>query len=245
MAGFAGRTTDVIDLPVVPYPAVTLFIDLGDAMLIDDARGVRERGSVVAGLAPRGARGHGKDVECVQIRLSPEIAHAVFGTALSGSVFALDDVWSAQMPDRLRALDSWDDRFALAEAALTERYEVGRAVDPEVTFVWQRMVARRGRVRIERLAEETGWSRKRLWARFRRQIGLSPKHAARLVRFDHAVHRLAAGESPAAVAAETGYVDQAHLHHEVKAFAGITPAAVAGAQWLAVDHVAWARSTGL
>ncbi|WP_244223870.1 helix-turn-helix domain-containing protein [Amycolatopsis circi] len=75
----------------------------------------------------------------------------------------------------------------------------------------------------------------------RGQLGLSPKRAAQLVRFDHAVHRLAAGESPAAVAADSGYVDQSHLHHEVKAFAGVTPAAAANAPWLAVDEVAWSR----
>ncbi|WP_132877508.1 helix-turn-helix domain-containing protein [Tamaricihabitans halophyticus] len=241
MAGFAGNTTDVVDLPVVPHPAVALFIDLGDAMLVDDARGARERGSVIAGLAPEAVRGRGQHIECVQVRLSPEIAHRVLGTELSGTVVALDDVWPAQLPDRLRALDSWDDRFALVEAALTKRYAAGHSVDPEVAFVWQRMVARRGQVRIEQLADETGWSRKRLWTRFRRQIGLAPKRAAQLVRFDHAVHRLAADQSPASVAAESGYVDQAHLHHEVRAFAGVTPSAVAGAQWLAVDDVAWPR----
>ncbi|RRO15641.1 AraC family transcriptional regulator [Saccharopolyspora rhizosphaerae] len=241
MAGFAGETTDVVDLPVVPHPAVTLFVDLGDALLIDDARGVRERGGVVAGLAPRGVRGSGQDIECLQVRLAPDVAHAVLGTTLSGSVLALGDVWPSHLPDQLRDLASWDDRFALVEAALAERYEAGRSVDPEVAFAWRRLVERRGQVRIERLADEIGWSRKRLWARFSRQIGLGPKRAAQLVRFDHAVHRLVAGESPASVAAGSGYVDQAHLHHEVKEFAGLTPAAVAGAQWLAVDDVAWAR----
>lgn len=225
---FAGKTTDVVDLPVVPYPAVTLFIDLGDGLLIDDARGTRAHGSVVAGLAQEGLRGRGQNIECIQIRLSPEIAPAVLGTALSGSVVALEDLWPARMPDRLRVLDSWDDWFALVEAALTERYEAGCSVDPEVAFVWQRMVAQRGQVRIEQLARETGWSRKLLWARFRRQVGLRPKRAAQLVRFDDAVHRRAAGESPASVAAGSGYVDQAHLHHDVMSFARVTPAAVAG-----------------
>ena len=102
------------------------------------------------------------------------------------------------------------------------------------------MVVARGRVRVERLASEVGWSRKRLWTRFRSQIGLTPKRAAQLVRFDHAAHRLAAGQSAASVAADGGYVDQSHLHRDVVAFAGVTPAAVAGAPFLAVDEVAWA-----
>ena len=106
--------------------------------------------------------------------------------------------------------------------------------------MWLRMVTSHGGARVEGLAAETGWSRKRLWSRFRAQIGLTPKRAAQLVRFDHAAHRLAAGHSAARVAAEIGYADQSHLHRDVKAFAGVTPRAVAAAPWLAVDDVAWA-----
>ena len=128
----------------------------------------------------------------------------------------------------------------ITEAALARRYQAGRAADPEVAFAWRQMVASRGCLRVERLAAEVGWSRKRLWSRFRSQIGLTPKRAAQLVRFDHAAHRLAAGHSAALVAAESGYTDQSHLHRDVKTFAGVTPTAVAAAPWLAVDDFAWA-----
>jgi AraC-like DNA-binding protein len=101
------------------------------------------------------------------------------------------------------------------------------------------MVTNQGRVRVERLAAEAGWSRKRLWSRFRSQIGLTLKCAAQLVRFDHAAHRLAAGHSAALVAAESGYADQSHLHRDVMTFAGVTPTAVAAEPWLAVDDIAW------
>ncbi|HEY7486164.1 MAG TPA: helix-turn-helix domain-containing protein [Streptosporangiaceae bacterium] len=98
-------------------------------------------------------------------------------------------------------------------------------------------------MRIDGLADEVGWSRKRLWARFRAQLGITPKRAARLVRFDHAAHLLAAGHAAASVATQSGYVDQAHLHREVKTFAGLTPTAVAVAPWLAIDDVAWPASS--
>jgi AraC-like DNA-binding protein len=246
MAGFRDRATDPVDLRVVPYPAVTVVVDFGDGLLVvDDVSGRQQRGSVVAGLAPGSLRGLGRDIECLQIRLSPVVAHAVLGDSpqLGGSVVALDDLWGRDVTrtqEQLRAAVSWDDRFAIAEAALGRRHEAGRAVDPEIAFAWGQMVKSRGRVRVDQLAAELGWSRKRLWSRFRSQIGLTPKRAAQLVRFDHAAHRLAAGHSAARVAAESGYVDQSHLHRDVMAFAGVTPTAVAVAPWLAVDDVAWA-----
>jgi AraC-like DNA-binding protein len=245
MAGFRARTTELVDLGVVPYPAFTLAVNLGDGLLaVDDISGRRQESSVVVGLAPSGVRGRGRDIECLQVRLSPVVAHAVLGVSseLGGMVVCLDDLWgrdAARTQEQLRAAGSWDDRFAIAEAALVRRHEAGRAVEPEVAFVWGQMVTNLGGVRIERLAAEVGWSRKRLWSRFRAQIGLNPKRAAQLVRFDHAAHRLAAGHSAARVAAEIGYVDQSHLHRDVMAFASVTPTAVAVAPWLAVDNVAW------
>ena len=141
--------------------------------------------------------------------------------------------------ERLRAAGSWEERFAIAEAALARRHDAVRAVDPEVIFCWGQVVASRGRVRVERLVGEIGWSRKRLWSRFRAQVGLTPKRAAQLIRFDHAAHRLAAGHSAALVAADSGYADQSHLHRDVMAFAGMKPTAVAVSPFLAVDDVAW------
>src|SRR5215470_17060056 len=246
MAGFSDRAKDLVDLPVVPYPAVTLVIDLGHRpLLVEHANGQPRRGSLAAGLAPGAVRARGRDIECLQVRLSPLAAHAVLGAGsqLGGTVVALDDLWgrdAARTEEQLRAARSWDDRFAIARAALARRYEAGRAADPEVAFAWRQMVASRGQVRVERLAAGTGWSRKRLWSRFGAQIGLTPKRAAQLIRFDHAAHRLAAGHSAALVAADSGYADQSHLHRDVMAFAGVTPTAVAVAPWLAVDPVAWA-----
>ncbi len=247
MAGFTSRAKNLVDLQVVPYPAVTLFIDLGDGVLVDQASGQQQRGGLVVGLAPSGVRGRGRNIECLQVRMSPVVAHVVLGPSaeLGETAVTLDDLWGNDAvisQDQLRAAGSWAERFAIAEAALARRHREGGAADPEVAFAWGLVVTSRGRVRVEQLAAEAGWSRRRLWSRFRSQIGLTPKRAAQLVRFDHAAHRLAAGHGAALVAAETGYTDQSHLHRDVKTFTGVTPTAVAGAAWLAVDDIAWAAS---
>lgn len=233
-------------MSVVPYPAVTVFIDLGEGLTVDDASGHRERGSVVAGLAPGPVfRGRGKSIECLQVRLSPVVARSVLAASseLSGTVASFADLWgrdAARTQERLKAATSWQHRFELAAAAIARRVEAGRAADPEVTFAWRQMLRSRGQVRVADLAAKAGWSRKRLWSRFGSQIGLTPKRAAQLIRFDHAAHRLAAGHDAAMVAFECGYADQSHLHRDVASFAGTTPAALATAPWLNVDPVAWA-----
>lgn len=122
---------------------------------------------------------------------------------------------------------------------LPRRLQSRSSVDPEVVWAWHQIVVSRGLIRVDGLAAEVGWSRKRLWSRFHSQIGLPPKRAARLVRFDHAVHRLTAGEDAAQVAAECGYADQSHLHRDVVVFTGVTPTGVANQPWLAVDAIAW------
>jgi AraC-like DNA-binding protein len=247
MAGFSDRANDLLDVAMVPHPALTVLFDLGDTpIVVEEGNGQQQRERVVAGLAPKGARGRGLagTFECLQVRLSPAVAYSVLGASseLGGRMVALDDLWgrdAVRTQEQLRAAGSWDDRFAIAEAAVARRSDSRRVVDREVSVAWERMVASRGLVRVERLAAEVGWSRRRLWSRFRSQIGLTPKRAAQLVRFDHAAHHLVAGHGAAQVAADNGYVDQSHLNREVLAFAGVTPTAIAAAPFLAVDDVAW------
>ncbi|MEV1075682.1 AraC family transcriptional regulator [Micromonospora parva] len=246
MAGFSHRARAPVDIAMVAHPSVTLFVDLseGDGLTYD-VGGRHERGAVVVGLLPGDVRTTGRGAgECLQIRLEPVAAAAVLGSPsdICGLVVALDDVWGCaaeRAEARLRAAASWDERFAIATKILGRRLVARRPADPEVAQAWRRTRASRGRVRIDRLADEVGWSRKRLLSRFRSQLGITPKRAARLVRFDHAAHLLAAGHSAATVAAASGYVDQSHLHRDVKEFSGQTPTAVAAAAWLAIDDVAW------
>ncbi|CAL9669418.1 hypothetical protein SUDANB140_07398 [Streptomyces sp. enrichment culture] len=249
MAGFTQSVPAFVDMAMVAHPSVTLLIDLSESEgLRHDTRGRRGRGSFVAGLLPGEVRAAGTVGTCLQIRLGPPEASAVLGASsdLTGGVESFSDVWGSgarQAEDELRAAGSWDERFAIAARLLRRRTADRRPVDPEVLRAWRRMLTARGRVRVGGLADEVGWSRKRLSARFGAQLGIAPKRAARLVRFDHAAHLLATGLGPAAAAHASGYVDQSHLHREVGEFTGLTPTAVAAAPWLAIDDVAWPESS--
>jgi methylphosphotriester-DNA--protein-cysteine methyltransferase len=95
-----------------------------------------------------------------------------------------------------------------------------------VRWAWRRLVRSGGAVPIGALAREVGWSHKHLITKFRQQVGLAPKTAARLVRFEHVWRRLGDG-GPAhwdRIAADGGYADQSHLIRDFREFTGGSPA---------------------
>jgi AraC-like DNA-binding protein len=81
-----------------------------------------------------------------------------------------------------------------------------------------------GSVDLERLAAQTGLSRFQVLRAFKRRYGLPP-HAYHLrVRIGLAQGLLRAGQPPASVAAEYGFVDQSHFSKHFKRLVGVTPA---------------------
>jgi transcriptional regulator GlxA family with amidase domain len=147
---------------------------------------------------------------------------------IRGLTIDLNDVLGAagrRLAEQLRDAPTWSRRFALVNEFLLRRLERGPRPSPEVGRAWQRLVATSGAVPIGRIAGEVGWSHRHLIAKFQQQIGLSPKTAARLVRFDGVWRRLDASRPPswAQIAGEAGYADQAHLIRDFREFTGTTP----------------------
>jgi AraC-like DNA-binding protein len=148
---------------------------------------------------------------------------------LGGRLLDLVEVLGAdgrRLAEQLRETSSWRQRLALVDRFLLER---GPRPSPEVGWAWRRLVATGGAVPIGQLAREVGWSHKHLLAKFRRQVGLRPKTAARLIRFDGVLSRLDGRRRLdwGRVAREVGYADQAHLVREFRQFTGTTPTAFA------------------
>lgn len=241
-----------LDLRVAGAPSVTVMIEFGDReVIVDDAAGRRRLDGFVAGLALEPLRVRSERAACIELRLSPVGgAYSLLGVAptdLGRNVVAVDDLWgrrARQLREQLADARTWDERFVLTTSFLAQCDRTDRAPDPEVVAGWEQILAARGRVQVGALAESLGWSRKRLWARFESQIGLTPKRAAMLVRFRSAVDGLLAGRPAAAVAAECGYTDQAHLCRDVSIFAHGTPGALASHHLPAIAghrHRAWGK----
>jgi AraC-like DNA-binding protein len=169
----------------------------------------------------------------LELWLDPLAAYRLLGQPLeelSGHLVDLAEVLGPdgrRLGERLRAAPTWQQRFAQLDRFLLRRLAGGPRPAPEVGRAWARLVASGGRVPIGRLAAEVGWSHKRLLARFRRQVGLRPKTAARLVRFEGVLGRLDERRPLdwGQVAREVGYADQAHLIREFHQFTGMTPTA--------------------
>jgi AraC-like DNA-binding protein len=218
----------------VPFPGVPLILGLESGWEIDRSG---RRHSFLAGLHDRPTLIRGeRRWSCIELQLTPLGAHRLVNVPmheLRNGSFELDELLpaAAELTDRLCDAPSWETRFDLLEAFLARRLADSAPPSPEIEWSWQRLVNARGLVRIGDLERETGWSPRRLIARFREQIGLPPKAAARVIRFDRAATALRSGAatSLAALAYDCGYADQPHLNREFRELAGTTPAAFGAA----------------
>jgi AraC-like DNA-binding protein len=84
----------------------------------------------------------------------------------------------------------------------------------------------RGRITVRALREATGASERSLERAFLREVGLSPRNLAAVLRVQAALLLRDAEPSWATLAAELDYVDQPHLTREFRRVAGLPPRAL-------------------
>lgn len=150
--------------------------------------------------------------------------HAVaFADLLDPSVEAEARAWA----DQVMHAQDFAGRAAVTDAFLLHR--LGRAAPlPELIVRAVAHIARTtaGPDRVVALASELACSERTLRRHFREELGLSVKRFARITRFQraHAYLQKSRRADWAGAAAHFGYVDQAHLIHEYREFAGTTPA---------------------
>lgn len=209
-----------------PGGDVVVIVSFGEDWSIDGDR----LQSFAAGLRDRQVatrhegRSHG-----IQIDLSPPAAHRLFGLPLyelaEGQVPLEHVLEEPFLAERLHGAGTWEGRFHLLDVLLARRLDDAEPSSREILWAWTRLVETGGAARIGDLARELGWSRKRIVARFREEIGLPPKRAARLLRFERARALAESATRPewAWIAREAGYYDQSHLINDFRSVTGRTP----------------------
>jgi AraC-like DNA-binding protein len=258
----------------LPSPFLTLIITLDEPLVMlahpDHRQPPGTFGALLGGLHSAPALiTHDGAQSGIQVALRPLGARALLGLP-AGELAEVDlpaetvlGGACAELRARTVAATSWPERFAILNEILLRRAGPGLGrpgpagpgsagtvpapeVAPEVAWAWRQLLASGGTVRIADLAAGTGWSGRHLTGRFRTEIGLTPKAAARVIRFDRARHLLIrhaqaiSGAAPAPagsagsdgyrladLAAACGYFDQAHLAREFRSLAGCPPS-----QWL-------------
>ena len=233
--GYAERATGPVTFRELPCTYTPVIIDLDAGWSVADGRTESapiRLGSFVAGLTdgPVLVR-HEGSARCLQVNLTPLGARRLWGlpmSELANHSVPIQDVlgrWGHELVQRVGDAPDWATRFALVDRALRARLAEAPPVDSELAWSLGQLVGSGGGAVIGNLADELGWSHRRLIARFRDAVGLPPKLVARIVRFERLLTLLAADGAVdwAGAAATCGYFDQAHLVREVRDLAGITP----------------------
>jgi AraC-like DNA-binding protein len=185
------------------------------------------------------------------VRFTPLGAHLFLHLAMDSltdravPLEQIDRRLAALVSDHVMVARGWAERFDAMERLIGSRVDQC-AVPPHVERAWNGLVRTWGQAPVGPLAADAGCSHRHLIQQFRASIGLPPKKAAMLLRFNRSIGAVtrnglanapnkpylegsappgagALGARWAEIAAACGYFDQSHFIHEFRAFAGATP----------------------
>ena len=164
------------------------------------------------------------------IRFRPSAGGPVLGVPLSELRDQRVDLADLRPGDarRLPATLDLDTAVARLALALVAALVIDGAPDPAVTRAAR--LLRDPQARAENVAADVGLSMRQLRRRCHSAVGYGPKTLQRVLRFRRFVSRIDACPDVldlAALAAEAGYADQAHLTRECGKLSGLTPTALA------------------
>ena len=219
----------------VPKSRVVLILELANGLGLNPAGkaadGLKHH-AFVSGLSQRPIlTEHCGESKGIEIELTVLTAYELFGpvTDSACSLISLEDVWGKhinQLIEQIIQMTTWEERFSLIDNVLSERLSAStHSGRPEGSWAWHQLERTHGNCSIRKLAQEMGWSDRHFAACFKAHIGMTPKAAARQIRFSHAVQLLrSAKDHPLSeIAIHCGYSDQSHFTREFRRFACCSP----------------------
>lgn len=219
---------------VLPDGCMELVFNLRTPFSQADATGcyVRQPAAILVGQISRQVLLQATDeTEVMAVRFRPAGAHAFFRLDLD----ELTDRWVAleelgrdwrELALRLGEAQRWDARMRLLEGELLRRIDRAPPGGGRAAAALDLLHGAETPPRIAQVARAAGLSTRQLERVFRREVGLTPKHYARLLRFRRMLGALDRTDPRwADLALQAGYSDQPHLVREFREFAGLTPRA--------------------
>jgi AraC-like DNA-binding protein len=235
---------------VLPLPGAALIINLHEnetrVYADDDTRHcTRSAAAVLGGPMLRSQIiDTAEQIRVMGVVFRPGGVHAFTAEDLNGmagrdvDLHDLFGVTAYRLRQRLLDTPVPAQRLVLLERWLRQRLRTP-AMDPGISHAITALNRVPQVTSIPLLARGIGMSDRRFTLQFGRQVGMKPKHYARLMRFRaviaHAHYQPAVNWS--AVAADCGYADQAHLSHEFRSFAGVTPSAFMAGRGPHINHL--------
>lgn len=232
LRGYDERTAGPVERNELPGSRVVIILELGPALRVDGlerAAGRGIEGGFVAGLCQRPtSTAHAGWQQGVQLNLRPTAASRLLGVPLeqlTNRVVPFEEMTDAALlAGRVRDAKDWSGRLDVVEQWLRTRLVDMTPVDRRIRWAESQLLVNR-QLPIASLWRELGLSERHFIRLFTATVGITPKRYARLCRFDRICHQLRSPESMgmANLALEVGCYDQAHLHRETRALAGLTP----------------------
>jgi AraC-like DNA-binding protein len=242
---------------LLPQGQAAMILNLRDQpiAIYEDRGGARHYGTAVLS----GARSNCFTIDCNQqehvvgVQFAPGGASPFFRMPISeleDASFDMADLWGAEagwVRERILAAPTPRAMLEVLATCLEERLDTyTRAgfgyttrLHPAVVYMARELDICDGPGRVQTVTGKIGMSQRRVAQLFHEQVGVSPKTFHRVRRFQHTLARLRGVQQVnwADLAAECGYYDQAHLSHDFRQIAGMTPSAYLAAATEHLNHV--------
>lgn len=216
---------------LLPDGCVELILNFGERFWEhqDDGKEERQPQHLLVGqmtrpilIAPSGS------VQLLGIRFHPGGTFPFFRNPmqeLTNRVTDLAALSSEFQNDLVRCVEETSSllKVAALERLLVERVRSCKH-DSRLAGLVTKLVKNGGQVLVDQLARDAGVSSRQLERRFLSEVGIGPKLLSRILRFQQIFRAVDNhDEGWAAVAADCGYYDQAHLIRDFREFARQTP----------------------
>jgi AraC-like DNA-binding protein len=167
----------------------------------------------------------------IGIDFFPQGAYSFFGIPMNETANLLLDAdtlfdqWGRQTTEQLRNLETREQKVTSIQDELVKLLRKHQHSNRVVEFCVRALKSADGRLSMQKLQRETGYTRRYLDMLFQQHVGLAPRVMAGIFRFQKFYRKWAQGQSYELVKGEiyTDYYDQAHFSKEFKRLTGYSP----------------------